>query len=109
EKANEEMMHMVTALKNAIQFMGTNVALEPTAVNLEKAIKLEDEIDSLRNRFRDTHYIRLEQGGYAPQAGVIFIDMLNRLERIGDHVLNVNESAACSRIKALRILERKRT
>jgi len=34
---------------------------------------------------------------------VIFIDMLNRLERIGDHILNVNESASGRRLKALRI------
>ena len=49
------------------------------------------------------HYKRLESGDYAPRAGVIFIDMLNRLERIGDHILNVNESASGRRLKALRV------
>ncbi len=107
EQANEDMVSMVNTLKNNIRFMGANVRLEPAAVDLEKAIVMEDELDTLRNQYRDRHYLRLELGAYAPQAGVIFIDMLNRLERIGDHVLNVNESAACRRIKAMRILERK--
>lgn len=108
EQANEDMVSMVNTLKKTIRFMGENVRLEPAAVDLEKAIVMEDELDALRNEYRDRHYLRLELGAYAPQAGVIFIDMLNRLERIGDHVLNVNESAACRRIKAMRILERKR-
>lgn len=104
EQANAELAQMVSSLQEAIQFMGVSVALEPSEVDMDKAIKLENEVDKLRDQFRDTHYTRLEQGGYAPQAGVIFIDMLNRLERIGDHVLNVNECASGRRLKAMRIL-----
>ena len=103
EDASKEMAVMMTALQHAIVAMKNNVAKEPAAVNLKDAIVLEDKIDKLRDEYRNNHYNRLERGEYAPRAGVIFIDMLNRLERIGDHVLNVNESASGRRLKAMRI------
>ncbi|SEA78722.1 Na/Pi cotransporter family protein [Alkalimonas amylolytica] len=103
EVASTEMAAMMTALHHAIIAMKDNVAKEPAAVSLKDAIALEDKIDKLRDEYRNNHYGRLESGDYAPRAGVIFIDMLNRLERIGDHVLNVNESASGRRLKAMRI------
>jgi len=103
EQATEEMQQMMQALAVAISTMNANVAKEPAAVQLEGAIDNENHIDRLRDQFRDNHYLRLENGDYAPRAGVVFIDMLNRLERIGDHILNVNESAAGRRLKAMRI------
>lgn len=103
EEANSEMQQMMTALRAAIHNMRLNVAREADEVDLRHAIKLEDQVDDLRDEFRDNHYARLENGAYSPRAGVTFIDILNRLERIGDHVLNVNESAACTRLKAKRI------
>ena len=103
EEANNEMQQMMTALRAAIHNMHLNVAREADEVDLRYAIVLEDQVDDLRDQFRDNHYARLENGAYSPRAGVTFIDILNRLERIGDHVLNVNESAACTRLKAKRI------
>lgn len=103
EAATAEMQQMMLALKAAITTMQDNVARDPAAVSMKEALLCEDAIDKHRDQFRDNHYLRLEQGDYAPRAGVIFIDMLNRLERIGDHILNVNESASGRRLKALRI------
>lgn len=104
EEANQEMQSMMNALRAAIHNMRLNVGKNADDVDLKYAISLEDKVDDLRNEFRDTHYSRLENAAYSPRAGVTFIDILNRLERIGDHVLNVNESAACSRLKAQRIV-----
>ena len=103
EEANSEMQQMMTALRAAIHNMRLNVARDAEDVDLRHAIKLEDQVDDLRDEFRDNHYARLENGAYSPRAGVTFIDIINRLERIGDHVLNVNESSACTRLKAKRI------
>jgi phosphate:Na+ symporter len=103
EVANHEMVEMMQALGNAIDAMKLNVSKEPSQVILKDSITLENVVDKLRDKFRDTHYERLEKGDYTPRAGVIFIDILNRLERIGDHVLNVNESASGRRLKAMRI------
>ncbi len=104
EDAAQEIAHMMDGLRDAIQFMSHNVCEEPEAVDLKKAIDLENQVDALRDRYREAHFARLEAGKYTPSAGVTFIDVLNRLERIGDHVLNVNESASGRRLKAMRIM-----
>lgn len=102
--ATAEIERMMTAVRDVISNMHLNVAMDPKEVDLDHAIVLEDEVDRLRDEYRSNHYIRLENSDYSPRAGVTFIDVLNRLERIGDHVLNVNESAAGRRLKAMRIL-----
>lgn len=103
EDASTEMETMLKVVHEAILTMKANVALTPDKVKLDRAIECEDAIDNTRGEFRNNHYARLESGNYPARAGVTFIDMLNRLERIGDHILNVNEAAACKRLRAMRI------
>ena len=103
QEAVEDLNRMMTAVQNAINNMCKNVALNAEDVDLDSAIALENAVDELRDQFRNNHYDRLEQSAYSPRAGVSFIDVLNRLERIGDHILNVNESAAGKSLKATRI------
>ncbi|EXJ11859.1 MULTISPECIES: Na/Pi cotransporter family protein [Nitrincola] len=99
EEAYEEIKIMMDVLHIAITNMVQNVAKEPHEVKLDEAISLEKRVNKQRKTFRKNHYNRLENGNYAPRAGVVFIDALNRLERIGDHVINVNEFACGNRIK----------
>lgn len=103
DDARADMVQMMEALRAAVENMQQSASMEPSKVSLERAIELENRIDELRDSFRDTHFARLENGDYSPRAGVIFIDVLNRIERIGDHILNVNESAANHRLKAQRV------
>lgn len=97
--ARSDMENMMAALYEAIKHMNKNVALDPDDIKLDQAITLENAVDKLRDQFRENHFKRLEEGVYSTRAGVTFIDVLNRLERIGDHVLNVNEAAAGQRLK----------
>ncbi|MBE0507151.1 MAG: Na/Pi cotransporter family protein [Marinospirillum sp.] len=99
DKAYDEIRVMMEALHQAINNMVLNVAREPHEIKLEEAIAMEKQVNKLRNQFRESHYSRLENGNYSPRAGVVFIDALNRLERIGDHVINVNEFASGHRLK----------
>ena len=108
EVATAEIERMMIAVRDVITNMHLNVAMDPQEVDLDHAIVLENEVDKLRDEYRGNHYVRLENGDYSPRAGVTFIDVLNRLERIADHVLNVNESAAGRRLKAMRILGQNR-
>jgi len=103
EEARAEMVLMMDALRDAVHNMHSNVSKQPGQVDLDHALVLEDVLDDLRDKFRDEHYTRLESGAYSTRAGVVFIDVLNRLERIGDHVLNVNEAACGRRLKATRM------
>ena len=49
----------------------------------------EDLIDSMRKRFKKNHIKRLNAGECTVDAGLIYVDILNNLERIGDHTFNI--------------------
>ncbi|RUO36848.1 Na/Pi cotransporter [Aliidiomarina shirensis] len=103
EEALQELAEMLETVNNAVVTMKENVSQEPEDADLEKALVQEEAVDRCRDMYRASHYLRLESGNYPARSGVLFMDMLNRLERIGDHILNVNESAAGRRLKASRI------
>ncbi|RUO20840.1 Na/Pi cotransporter [Aliidiomarina iranensis] len=103
DEAMQELAEMLETVNRAIHTMKENVSKEPEEVDLDKALVQEEAIDKSRDMYRASHYLRLEGGNYPARSGVLFMDMLNRLERIGDHILNVNESAAGRRLKASRI------
>jgi phosphate:Na+ symporter len=68
-------------------------------IDLTQSIKLEQEINFKRDRMKEAHYKRLEEGVYDSKAGVIYLDYLTRLEKIGDHLFNVNEALAGKKLK----------
>ena len=103
QEAVEDLVRMMNAVQESIVNMQDNVGRDTDEVNLDNALTLENAIDELRDEFRNKHFDRLEKAAYTPRAGVNFMDVLTRLERIGDHILNVNESAAGNRLKATRI------
>lgn len=103
QEAVEDLVRMMNAVQESIVNMQDNVARDAAEVDLDNALTLENAIDELRDEFRNKHFDRLEKAAYTPRAGVNFMDVLTRLERIGDHILNVNESAAGNRLKATRI------
>jgi len=94
EGAKQEIRQMLNAVHNAIQLMRANMNKSNGEVQLDKAIELENEINELRDYLKDSHYSRLEKGEYTSKAGVIYLDYLARLEKIGDHLFNVNEALA---------------
>ncbi|MCH8569680.1 MAG: Na/Pi cotransporter family protein [Balneolales bacterium] len=100
--ALEVLREMLSAVHDAIIIMRDNINAPSGKADLEAAVKAEYRINELRDKLREEHYIRLELGTYSVRAGIIFLDYLNRLEKIGDHIMNVNEAAAGRRFKAHR-------
>ncbi|ARD46791.1 sodium-dependent phosphate transporter [Sporosarcina sp. P37] len=52
----------------------------------------EDLIDNMERRFRKNHIVRLNEGHCSAQAGMVFVDIVSNLERIGDHAVNIAEA-----------------
>ena len=50
----------------------------------------EDEIDNIEKGLRDNHINRLNKGICYPESGVIFLDIISNLERVGDHANNIS-------------------
>ncbi|WP_431804900.1 Na/Pi cotransporter family protein [Halobacillus andaensis] len=54
-------------------------------------VQKENELDRMERTFRKKHIIRMNEGACTGQAGIVFVDMLSNLERIGDHAVNIAE------------------
>ncbi len=55
----------------------------------EEAFELEREVDRLEVRYKEGHIERVERGICDPSAGILYIEVLRNLERIGDHAVNI--------------------
>ena len=59
-----------------------------------QAQELEDAIDRMEETLRNNHIVRLNTGECTVTSGLIFIDMLHNLEKIGDHTFKLAKSVA---------------
>jgi Na/Pi-cotransporter len=57
------------------------------------AIKDEKKLNKLVDKYEKNHIDRLKEGKCNPVMGVIFIEMLGEMEKIGDHLCNIAERA----------------
>jgi phosphate:Na+ symporter len=57
--------------------------------DLETGFDLESQIDQARKRLRKESMQRMAAGGDSIKAEVLYIDILNNMERIGNHSLNI--------------------
>src|SRR5690606_37318830 len=55
-------------------------------------VKQEEKIDSMERSLRKKHILRLNEGKCTGQAGIVFVDIISNLERIGDHAVNIAEA-----------------
>lgn len=60
--------------------------------NAKKALKIEDQLNKYQLNFRQKHIERLGKGKCFVLSGVIFLDFINNLEKIGDHLTNVAQA-----------------
>ncbi|TVR15126.1 MAG: Na/Pi cotransporter family protein [Balneolaceae bacterium] len=99
KEAVVEVSDYLDIILKAIKLMRENMTNVNGKVKLQGAIDLENEINNTRDSMKEAHYRRLEQGIYTSQAGVIFLDYITRLEKIGDHIFNVQEALAGKKLK----------
>lgn len=83
----KQMMNLVTQVSIDI----INALLNKEMTVAVKSIKSEEEIDRMEKELRDSHIERLNKGVCKPTSGVIYLDIISNLERIGDHATNIAE------------------
>jgi len=66
----------------------TNLVSESQAPDLEKAEAIEDRIDASRKKLRKNAVKRMKETENL-KAEMIYVDILNEMERIGNDALNV--------------------
>lgn len=90
EQAMEDLNNMynlaLLTVKQAIHsldYVDKEAALE--------IVRKEEQLDDMEKKFRKNHIIRVNEGLCDATAGIVFVDILSNLERIGDHAMNIAE------------------
>ena len=90
EQAQEDLNNMfdltILTVKQAIKALDTMDREEALAV-----VQKEDKIDKMEGVYRKKHIIRVNEGVCDASAGIVFVDIISNLERIGDHAVNIAE------------------
>ena len=91
EEAVGELMEMfnitMLAFKHALNALAS-IEYEECKV----VMNFEEEIDKMYKTLRNNHIERLNNFICDPNSGIVFLDVISNLERIGDHSLNIAES-----------------
>lgn len=68
-------------------------ALEDHDVEKAKGVLEKEElIDKMERRLRKQHIARMNDGSCSGGSGIVFVDIVSNLERIGDHSVNIAEA-----------------
>jgi phosphate:Na+ symporter len=81
EEADEMFDDVITALEN-----NDNKAARA-------ALVIEKRLNKAQLDFRRSHVQRMREGICAPETGLIFIDLVDNVEKIGDHLTNIAQAA----------------
>jgi len=54
-----------------------------------QALELEEDVDRLEREYKVNHVSRLERGDCSSAAGILYVEILHNLERMGDHAVNI--------------------
>ncbi len=72
-----------------LEFSAGFIGSTPSAADMETALQLEALIDQSRKRLRKESMRRMQLGGDAVKVEMLYIDILNNMESIGNHSLNI--------------------
>ncbi len=88
ENAIKEIEHMservFKSYDHAIDSLATG-----DVTSARKVLEREGEIDLMEKNLRKKHIKRLNAGDCQPGSGILFLDLISNLERIGDHASNI--------------------
>ena len=90
----EKLFLMFDLVDEALTIMKENLNSEEDVINLDKANQLETQINRYRDKLKIEHLENLKNGLYTVEAGILFNDMFQECERLGDYIINVSEALA---------------
>jgi phosphate:Na+ symporter len=86
------LLDMMRLLDKAFAVMIRNLEAEPDAVRLDEAMDAEQRINQFRDELRRSHLRSVESGDHNMKSGMIYNDLFNSCEKLGDHLINVSEA-----------------
>ncbi|MGL4607440.1 MAG: Na/Pi cotransporter family protein [Eubacteriaceae bacterium] len=88
EVANQEMTNLTSLTNSVLRDVVTLIEDEDQEL-CYKILDIEEEIDEMTEKLKDDHIQRLNEGVCNPYSGIIYLDLLSNIERVGDHAANL--------------------
>jgi len=92
-KANGDLQQLITKVDEFLDLLIASMRQQP-ADFMNRADSLENAIDAMREKFRDDHVQRLRSDECGLDQGLVYVNLLTNLEKIGDYAFNVAEAVA---------------
>ena len=93
---NMQNQNIDRMLEQTAQFMDLMVRLlqktDLTPADMSRAYNQEDSLNAFRGQLRDQNIGNVQAGYYTYQSGVLYMDMINGCEKLGDYIINVLEA-----------------
>lgn len=90
--ANDEIKTLNEVILKMFDVTFENLNLEnPKEKDLKEFLKLHNEIYILEKKYRKNHIERMKKQQCTIKAGMHYVDVLNHLTRVGDHLKNIND------------------
>lgn len=93
---NMQNQNIDRMLEQTAQFMDLMVRLlqktDLTPADMSRAYNQEDSLNAFRGQLRDQNIGNVQAGYYTYQSGVLYMDMINACEKLGDYIINVLEA-----------------
>ena len=87
----DRLLPYIELVRQFLQFIRRNINTQLTQDKLDMAAELEDGIDAFRKDLKRVARKRLE-GGADVKAELLYIDVVRRIENIGDNCFSISET-----------------
>lgn len=92
QRHNLKLMFVV--INKSFDLMIANLNSPIKKVDMDKVIELENKLNNLRDTIREQHFLSIEENKeeYNIKSGLYYNGLYSALEKLGDHILNINEA-----------------
>ncbi len=92
-KATADLNQLVDQVAEFLKLITASMRHRPPNF-MNRADSLENAIDAMREKFRDDHIQRLRSSECNIDQGLVYVNLLTNLEKIGDYCFNIAEAVA---------------
>ena len=91
DSAQSEALRLKNEINQMFDYISTALENDDTQA-AQSALINEDNLNQMQLDFRHSHVQRMTDGLCSPESGLIFIDLVDNIEKIGDHLANIAQS-----------------
>lgn len=95
QEIRNNLNQLFDMLDEAFEYMNANLESSEkkhAGINLKPCYDIEEKINSFRDKLKEEHIKNVEANKYKYQTGVVYSDMLEESEKMGDYIINVSEA-----------------